>query len=164
MSGFTSYEVGDIFRPRHWPGPGVNTKCSSWHFLLPDANRGRREALHKVVFRHCTATGNWVLFIDGRYEMHGYEPIHNPEFNISFRLIPNDVVIAVARTKNLVTHHRLLLNKSEVLSFENQPVDAFNENPPQKISINKYDIRSEGGKQVAYFEITTISGDGRCGI
>jgi hypothetical protein len=38
----------DIFRPQHWPGPGVNTKCSSWHFLLPDPNMGRREALHKV--------------------------------------------------------------------------------------------------------------------
>ena len=91
-----------MFRPQHWPGPGVNTKCSSWHFLVPDPNRGRRETLHKVcswiilrvkyvyirecvmnvfpeqvVLRHCTATGNWVLFVDGRNEMHGYEPINN---------------------------------------------------------------------------------------
>jgi hypothetical protein len=52
------------------------------------------------------------------------------------------------------------------LSFENQPSDAFNEAPPQKVSINKYDIRNEGGKPTAYFEITTVTADGRyvCGV
>ena len=116
--------------------------------LLPSLPRPQ------IVLRHCTATGNWVLFIDGRYEMHGYEPIHTPgeltsatpagtcrlqrrvasraasalspalhacssvdpltyclslflarfifngwslEFNISFKLRPNDVVIAGER-------------------------------------------------------------------
>lgn len=94
--------------------------------------------------------------------MHGYEPIHTPEFNIAFRLRPNDVVIAVARTKNLVTHHRLLINDAEIISFENQPADKFNEAPPSKVAVTNYDIRNEGGKPVAYFEISTVTGDGRC--
>lgn len=160
MSSFNISQVGDMFRPHHWPGPGLNTKCSSWHFCLPDSMRGRRESPHKIVLRHCTATGNWVLFVDGRYEMHGYEPIHTPDFEIAFKLGSNEVAIKVNRTKNLVTHHRLLINSNEILSFETQPANSLSETPPQKIFIKNYDIRNEDGKAVAFFEITTVAADG----
>lgn len=52
-------------------------------------------------------------------------------------------------------------NSSEILSFEHQPADAFNEAPPQKVSVTSYDIRNEDGKPTAYFEISTLTGDGR---
>ena len=76
---------------------------------------------------------------------------------------------ALSCPEEYVLHAKFLLsqwyifvqNSSEILSFENQPADALNEATPRKVSVTSYDIRNEGGKPTAYYELTTIAGDGR---
>ena len=44
----------------------------------------RREVPYKIALRHCQATGNWVLILNGKYVTSSAETVFTREFDIPF--------------------------------------------------------------------------------
>jgi hypothetical protein len=160
MSTFTEVPPADhhIFSPKLWPG--IQTITRSWHFKLFDGSTGRRENPHKINFRHCQATGNWVLIVDGRYQVSGCEPVLTREFDVSFNFGGKPCAIYADGTASLYYEHQLVIDGVPIEALHKKVDISLGERTPQKIRIPKFRTYREMSKLVVVYMIEITDGFG----
>ena len=143
-------KVGDIFK--FWTGSQSISRA--WHFRLQDEES--RETAHKIVFRHNVATGSWVIVLDGKPFMNGFEPIINRKFEITFMIEDHySSVISANGTSGVRYSHRLIVQDKEINEIKRSMTESLSvgEQIPEHVSIPDSRSYSDGTKEVTLYQI-----------
>ena len=148
-----------MFSRAVWPGAARSFEgvCSrAWHFKLQDDSYP--ESLHKVIFRHGIATGNWVLIIDGQTIQNGFVPIVNRKFDVPFLIDSRySAIVRVNGKSGMGYSHVLELTKDEkqIQEVKRSPTEQLSvgEHIPENISIPDSRKLTLDGKEVILYQI-----------
>ena len=150
-------KVGDILRSNTVPGSQMISRA--WHFrpTTAELDEHSSELGHKIVFRHCSSSGKWILIIDGVPYMKGCEPIINRKFAISFTInVRLEAVITVTGKTGLRMgySHNLTIQDRDIEEVKGYPGGlSVGDNPPVHISIPDSRVYYDGFKNVTLFQI-----------
>ena len=141
-----------------WPGAARSFEgvCSrAWHFKLQDDDHP--ETAQKVIFRHGVATGNWVVIANGQTIQHGFVPIVNRKFEISFLIdCRYEAVIKANGKSGMGYSHSLVVKDKEIMEIKRSPTEMLSvgEQLPDTISIpDTRVVRCGEGKDVVLYQI-----------
>ena len=148
-----------MFSRAVWPGAARSFEgvCSrAWHFKLQDDSYP--ESLHKVIFRHGIATGNWVLIIDGQTIQNGFVRIVNRKFDVPFLIDSRySAIVRVNGKSGMGYSHVLELTKDEkqIQEVKRSPTEQLSvgEHIPENISIPDSRKLTLDGKEVILYQI-----------
>lgn len=152
-----------ILSPTLFPGSSigyVQTLTRAWHFSLEDGSAGRRNNPHKILLRHCQATGDWVLIIDGKFILSGGEPVLNRTFAISFQFGGKDVTIHADGQNTFYYEHLLIIDGIQYDDIRKTVDLQMNENLPKSVAISNYRTYTHMSKMVVVYIITLRTGIG----
>lgn len=157
--GGTSLKNNVMFSKAVWPGAARSFEgvCSrSWHFKLQDDTYP--ESLHKVIFRHGIATGNWVLIVNGQTIQNGFVPIVNRKFEVPFLIdCRYEAIVKVNGKSGMGYSHILELTKDEkqIQEVKHSPTEQLSvgEHIPENISIPDSRKLTLDGKEVILYQI-----------
>jgi hypothetical protein len=153
---FENDRVGNIFKLDTFPG--LKTISRVWHFIITD--EGVFVSAHKIVFRHSLYTGNWILILDGRAHMKGFEAITNRNFEIIFEINSHEAVITAIRKGGIsMSYSHCFLLEERVIQEIKRSDDNLNiagdgeEGSPQNITIPDCRTFNDGAKDVTLYQI-----------
>ena len=149
-----------ILSPKLFPGPigGLQTLTRQWHFGLQDGSSGRREISHKIMLRHCQASGDWVLIIDGKYIMSGGEPVLNRNFSINFEFINKKINIHADGANSFYYEHQMVMDGIPIDDIRNKVEMKMNEKLPTGLAIKSYRTYTHMSKLIVIYVITIRTG------
>lgn len=158
---FDDDRIGNIFNLDTFPG--LNTISRVWHFIITD--QGINISAHKIVLRHSLCTGNWILILDGRAHMKGFESITKRTFEIVFEISSHRGVITAVGDSGMIRiplcigySHSLLLEDLKIQeikrSDENLNIAGDNgEGLPENVSIPDSRTFNNGAKNITLYQI-----------
>ena len=158
--------VGDIFSLDYVPS---KVTSRTWHINPTDCSAFSGLILrqpHKICFRHGQVSGNWVLILDGKVEMHGENSITHRTFTIRFVVEGLTATIIASGSSRLVYTHTLEISSVEIIELKQKATPEMIssgglklwEKLPVRVSIPDYRSYHEGEKLVTVYQIFTQSG------
>lgn len=125
----------DLFQPDYWPGGMVTTR--NWHvnFVVPKTSDKTRDKAsdktsdknqtktvrHKIVLRLSTATGTWIIIVDGVPILRGIENVvTSRKFNIELDLGDGIRLDVICNGLSRIKYHYSLLNVLEGVIYKEQ--------------------------------------------
>ena len=151
-------KVGDIFKPNTLPGS--KTVSRAWHFrptMIDSDDQPTYGAGHKILLRHCSASGKWVLIIDGLPYMKGCEALMKRKFDIHFSVDScHGAVIAVSSKAGIGMGyvHTLTVQDTVIEEIKRIVISlSVGDSPPEHVSIPDSRIYNDGFKDVTLYQI-----------
>ena len=163
MSEFTDTKVtdydnissstkGELFEPSFWPGGIVTSR--NWHISTDDPKIGRRTITNKILFRHGTVTGLWLIVVDGVPILKGTVPVTTRKFSISFKFKEEDALISADGTDSINFGHKLEINNNFQIEMRNVNDTGFiSEDIPDSILITDTRAIVEDDKSVIFYQV-----------
>ena len=111
----------------------------------------------QVCLRHCQATGNWVLIINGKLVASGAESVWVRDFDISFEFNGKALIIYANGNNGVYYEHTLVIDAVPIDDVTKKVDVKMDEQVPVAITISKWRTYREMGNLVAVFimEVTT---------
>ncbi len=126
-----------------------------------DGTMGRREHAHKICLRHCQASGNWVLIVNGKYITSGSEPVFTREFDIPFDFNGKTAAIYANGSSSMYYIHTLVIDAIPIDDITKKVDVKMDEKVPQQIKIARFRTYREMSKVVAVYVIEVTTGSGQ---
>ena len=114
-----------------------------------------------MCLRHCQATGNWVLIINGKLVASGAESVWVRDFDISFEFNDKALIIYANGNNGVYYEHTLVIDAVPIDDVTKKVDVKMDEQVPAAVAISKWRTYREMGNVVAVFvmEVTTGSGE-----
>ena len=142
----------NLFSSNLWPGGIVTTR--NWHLSFEDASLGRRTRKFKVLLRHGTVAGVFIVLVNGIPILKGIVPVTARVFSAHFTVDGKQGEISFDGTESVNFSHKLHIDNEFCSEMRNvKDSGIIEEDIPISVSIPNFSRISDSTGQYIMYQL-----------